>query len=94
MASKNELFTEEDTVDAKEDFVETLDNLANTFEASTGLLPEGLKAKTHVDFFNNLHDLISVGCALDFELGQDRFASFLRSALKRVAARHNMSTDL
>jgi hypothetical protein len=93
VTSKN-VFTKEDTVDEKEHFAEVLDNLADTFELLTCLLPDDSKAEMHVDFFNHLHDLISAGCALDFELGQKRFAAFFNSALKRVPARHKMSTDL
>jgi hypothetical protein len=93
VTSKN-VFTKEDTVKAKKDFAKALDNLADAFAVVTWLLPDDLKPEFHAVFFNNLHELILDGCALDFELGQKPFASFFRSALKRVAARHKMSTDL
>ena len=95
MISKNGSCTKEDTVDAKEHFAVVLYNLAATFELLTCPLPDDQKAEMHVDFFNNLHDLVSFGCWLDFEeLGEKRFASFFKSSLKRVAKRHKMSTDL
>ena len=65
-------------MEAKKDFVETLDTLA---KAATGLQSDDLRSET-------LHELIF--CALDFELRQKPFASFFKSALKRAAARHTI----
>ena len=93
MTSKN-VWTKEDTVKAKKDFAKALNNLADAFALVTQLLPDDLKPEFHAVFLNNLHGLILDAGALDFELGERAFATFFNSALKRVAARHKMSTDL